>query len=155
MSKATPLSVDSGARERLHGYPYPVFFSEISPLIAEKSPGQKRLMRSLIVVYVGTTDWQGHPLFKRMSRSYTVTVLVADSESDFALKAEGGFSLFNASWTTVLAEMRAFFVRGYHYKWGETTPFLSILDGGYSERICREILAVCPHHDLQGRGDGK
>ena len=155
MSKATSLPVVFGAHERLHGYPYPVFFTEICPLIAEKSPGRKRFMRSLIVVHVETADWQGHPLFKRMSRLYTVTVMLAGPENDFALKAEEGFSLYNVPWTTVLAEMRAFLVRGYHYMWGETTPFLSILDGGYSERICREILAVCPHHDLQGRGDGK
>lgn len=156
MSKATFLPASLDFTGKLHGYKYPLFFTDLVPVIAAFDPLEGRCMRPLVVIHVETVGWQGHPLFKRMSRSYAVTVMVATSENGFALNEDSVcLNLWNASWKTVLEEIRALYVRGYHYTWGDTTPFLSILDGGYSDRICREILAVCPHHDLQGRGDGQ
>lgn len=156
MSKATSLSVSLGFAGKLHGYKYPLFFTDLAPVLAGLDSMKGRCMRPLVMIHVETVDWQGHPLFKRMSRSYAVTVMVATAGNGFALNEDSVcLNLWNASWTTVLKEIRALFVRGYHFTWGDTVPFLSILDGGYSDRICREILAVCPHHDLQGRGDGQ
>ena len=152
MSKATSLQSIFDKAEKVHGYPYPLFFTEIASLIAARYPEKARCMRPLVLIHVCVDDWQGHPLFKGMSRLYSTVITLADYNSGFTFDCDDGISIQSESWSMTLAEIRKFFVRGYHYSWGETTPFLSILNGGHSERICREILAVCPHHGPQGRG---
>lgn len=156
MSKATvAISEFLTTEGSLIGFKYPWFYLEVAPLMAQQFSENPKMLRPLVLIDVQVNDYGGHPLFRRMSRLYQVRFYHAGCWSGYILEADDRVPhQGNITWTEALEETRRYFTRGYRI-WGETLPLLSIHNGGYSERICREIYAVRPHHDLQGRGDGK
>ena len=158
MSKATIPFGNTTEIESIVGFQYPLFYVETAPLLCGKVYTSGQEMRDLVMITVNVADWTGHPLFPGMCRLYRVQFFSSSAWSDYKLVEDDGPHLKRSgelTWSEVLSLVRRYFAWFNPSSIASGKPLVSILNGGYSERICREIYAVCPHHDLQGRGDGK
>jgi hypothetical protein len=113
-----------------------------------------------VIFHVSVVDWGGHPLFPRMARLYAVDISTSTAWTSDPYVWERLYLGWHVrtnelTWTEVIELIGFFWSRWNPSNYDAPLPLCSTVDGGYSERICREIHAAHPHHDLQGRGDGK
>ncbi len=101
-------------------------------------------------VSVECVDWAGHPLFPRMARLYNVSMTL----HCYDLNKEwiGCFDfeeVRDCTWTESLQAVRdvVAVVRNVF----RIKPLILTQNGGYSDRICREISATDPSLDPRGQ----
>lgn len=113
----------------------------------------------LTEITIGVSDWVSFRGFGRgMRREYFLDLRIEYGVPSVFTRGHVQWTrpffrnFSELSWGQVISFVRAHHLRG---KLDDQKTLYLIRNGGYSDRICREVTAILPRRDLQGQGVGR